>query len=408
MIKFIDELKKEDLEGKKVLLRVDFNLSLLPATSDQLPAKIEDFKVKASKETIDYLLDNGASVVMLSHIDPPLDSFASIIDQIAKVLGGKINLISHHDFFSGTYNPARTTPARQSHSGGDIVQSGRLEPITYNLLENIRQDPREVQNNERLGRDLAVNFDLYVNDAFASMHRNHASLAGVAKFLPAYAGLLIRKETENLQKAINAPQEGKILVMGGAKISTKLPVIKNFADKAEKILIGGALANNFFQSQEIDVGASLVDNSVVPNILPRPGLGKNVVLPIDIVVTKDKTGNSGVLASVVRNLEPDELIVDIGPETAKRFSEIIAGSKMVIWNGPMGLNEVDGFAEGTFAIANAVAGVPGSIIGGGDTIAALWPEIREKYGFISTGGGAMLEFLAGNKLPGLEALGYYE
>lgn len=375
-MRFIDKLKKYDLEGKKVLIRVDFNVRV------DMNHDIDGFKVKAHIETIDYLLNNGATVVMLSHIDPPLTSFSTIVAQIAKVLGRDVNFVSLPDFLAGTLEFAAGTLA---------------------LVDNVRQDPRESHNDDGFAQNLVNGFDLYVDDAFAVMHRNHSSLVAAAKFLPAYAGLLVRKETENLQQAINAPREGKVLVMGGAKISTKLPVIKNFIDKAEKILIGGALANNFFQSQGFSVGASLVDGSVAPDEIKD-----NMILPSDILTSKDKSGNSGASASAVRNLEPDELIIDLGPESAKIFGEIIAGSKLVIWNGPMGLSEVESFAEGTKMVASAVTAAPSSVIGGGDTITAVDRyDLLSKIGFISTGGGAMLEFLAGNKLPGLEALHYY-
>jgi len=377
MIKYISELKKSDLEGKKVLLRVDFN------TSVDGDGKIEEFKIKANLETIDYLINSGASVVMLSHVDPPLDSFSSIIDQITKTLGHEFKFVSLPDFLSGTWN---------------------LEPGNLSLIDNIRQDSREVQNDEGFAQELSKGFDFYVNDAFASMHRNHASVVGIAKFLPAYAGLLVRKETENLKQAIDAPREGKVLVMGGAKISTKLPVIKNFLNKAEKILIGGALANNFFQKQGINVGASLVDDSISPEVE-----SDNIILPTDIIVSRDKTGKSEVTTSPVKNLEPDELILDIGPETRSRFIEIIKNAQTVIWNGPLGFSEIQAFAEGTEIVASAVVSAKYSIVGGGDTIAVLDKlNMLDKISFVSTGGGAMLDFLASQHLPGLEVLGYHD
>ncbi len=391
-MKLLQELTQKDLEGKKVLLRVDFNVSLaeqlvtsnsqLPITNYQLP-KIEDFKIKSHLETINYLLDNGASVVMVSHIDPPMDSFTTIVEQIAKVLGHELPLISLSDFLT------------TNHS---------LPTANLVLVDNIRQDPREVQNDETFAQELSKDFDFYVNDAFASVHRKHASVSAVTKFLPSYVGFLIKKEAAALQAVMDTPAEGKILVMGGAKISTKLPVIQNFLAKAEKILIGGALANDFFQANKISVGASLVDQT------PVPELDQNIVLlPQDILVTNDKTGNGTISARPVQNIESDELIADVGPQSAELFAEIIESAKMVIWNGPMGLSEVAGFAKGTEIIAKAVASSAGSIIGGGDTITAVDKlGLLGKMGLVSTGGGAMLSFLSGEKLPGLEALGYYD
>ncbi|MBI2057430.1 MAG: phosphoglycerate kinase [Candidatus Yanofskybacteria bacterium] len=206
------------------------------------------------------------------------------------------------------------------------------------------------------------------------------------------------------------PPEGKVLVVGGAKISTKLPVIKNFLDKAEKVLIGGALANNFFKARGFDVGASVVDDaagSVSPNLTSSEDV--RLVLPEDILVSTDKTGEATPESYPVKNLDPAGIIVDIGPKTAKHFGEIIKNSSMVIWNGPMGLSEVDKFAEGTKIVAKAVAGAKYSIVGGGDTISAVGRlDLLGKFSYVSTGGGAMLAFLAGSKLPGLEALGYYD
>lgn len=375
-MKLLSDLKKEDLDGKKVLLRVDFNVSV------DSTGKIDDFKVKSHIETIDYLLTNGASVAMLSHIDPPLDSFATIINQIAEVLGRELPLVSLSDFL---------TTNRQ--------------PLTVNLVlvDNIRQDPREVQNDEGFAQELAQGFDLYINDAFASVHRNHASVSAVAKLLPSYAGFLIKKETDALQEIINAPAEGKVLVMAGAKISTKLPVIQNFLTKAEKILVGGALANDFFKAKDINVGASLVDETPVPELDQSI-----VILPQDVLVTNNKTGEGTITTRPVQSIESNELIVDIGPQSAELFAEIIEQAKIVIWNGPMGLSEVASFDKGTEIIARAVSAVASSIIGGGDTIIAVAKlGLLDKMSFVSTGGGAMLAFLSGERLPGLEVLGFY-
>jgi phosphoglycerate kinase len=272
------------------------------------------------------------------------------------------------------------------------------------LLDNIRQDSREIQNDEGLAVSLSNGFDYYVDSAFAVMHREHASIVAITKHLPSYAGLLTKKEVEGLSRAINAPADGKIFVLGGAKISTKMPVIKNFIDRAEKILIGGALANDFFQAQGINVGISVVDDTVSSDVR-----SENIILPGDFI-TNIKGGDSDSirLYKKVINIGAAEAILDIGPKTAEEWAEMIERSKMVIWNGPMGYFEHKDFEEGTEVIAEAVAKVEHSIIGGGDTIAAVDKfGFLDKYGFVSTGGGAMLEFLAGNKLPGLEALGYY-
>jgi len=374
-MKTIDQLGKNELNGKRVLLRVDFNV---PVVAGKIA---EVFRIKAARENIDYLLKNGTKVALVSHIEPA-ESFGSIVEQIGEILGQKVVFIPFKDFITGNW---------------------KLETGNLFLVDNIRQDKREIENDKGFAEELARGFDFYVNDAFAVCHRKHASVSAIAGFLPSYAGFLIKKETDNLSEALKAPAAGKIVVLGGAKISTKLPVIKNFLDKAEKILIGGAIANSFFKAKGIQIGASVVDDTAVDVSDPK------IVLPESIVVTDDKTGKSGATSMPLGNIAPNQMIVDICPEFAEKFAEIIKGSEMVIWNGPMGLSEIERFAQGTKIIAQAVASASYSIIGGGDTIAAADKlGLLDKYGFISTGGGAMLEFLAGEKLPGLEALGYYK
>ena len=403
MMKFINEIEKEDLNGKKVLLRVDFNVS---TKEEKIPnGKIQtrivsDFKINAQKETINYLLENGAKILLVSHHNQ-LQSFLPILEEISTILGQIISLVPHTEF-----------------SSLDLL----LQTAPLLLLDNVRQDPREEKNDEEFAKSLSNGFDFFVNDAFAVSHRRHASVSAVAKLLPSYGGFLMKKEVENLSQAVETKAEGKVLVLGGAKISTKLSVIQNFLDKAEKILIGGALANDFWQTQGINIGASLVDDSVAVN-----QLGNHVsklILPRDILISKGWTlekvksvmsqgstlGSLKVepLISEIRDLNPDEAIVDIGPQSAQDFAKIIKNSETVVWNGPLGLSEVGKFASGTSIIAKVVAEAKKSIIGGGDTITAVAKlGLLDKFGYVSTGGGAMLEFLAGRRLPGLEALGYY-
>jgi len=391
-MKTIDQLGKNELSGKKVLLRVDFNV---PVVAGKIA---EVFRIKATRETINYLLKNEAKVVLVSHIEAT-PSLEPIVEQISEILKQKIVFIPLKDFITGNW---------------------KLETGNLLLVDNIRQNKREIENDKGFAEELAKGFDFYVNDAFAVCHRNHASVSAITEFLPSYAGFLIKKETENLSKALKAPAAGKIVVLGGAKISTKLPVIKNFLDKAEKILIGGAIANSFFKARGIQIGASVVDDTVVnPVKSSEAGAAKRqfygvdvfspkIVLPESVVVTEDKTGKSGATSMPLGNIAPNEMILDICPKFAEKFAKIIQDSKMVIWNGPMGLSEIERFAQGTKIIAQAVASASHSIVGGGDTIAAADKlDLLDKYGFVSTGGGAMLEFLAGEKLPGLEALGYY-
>lgn len=343
MIKKITDLTEKDLFGKKVLLRVDFNVPVLDGKI------LETYKVKAHKETIDYLTSRGAKLTLLSHITT-VESFEPLLEQIKTILGTE-------DFF---------------------------------LYENVRKYKGEETNDEKFAKELANSFDIYINDAFAVSHRKHASVVAITKFLPSYAGLLFIKEIENLKKILESPKEDKTLILGGAKVSTKFPVIKNFLDKAENILIGGAIANVFLKARGIDIKKSLTDDKFLKdakNLLKE----ETLIIPEDYLVSND-------------------MILDIGQKTIDKFVKIISESKMVIWNGPLGKAEAEQFANGTKKIAEAVSNSGAfSVIGGGDTIAFLEKNnIIGKFSYVSTGGGAMLEFLAGNKLPGLEALGYYD
>ncbi len=392
-MKTIDQLTKNELNGKKILSRVDFNI---PVVDGKIA---EVFRIKAARETVDYLLGSGAKVVLVGHIEA-IPGFGPIVEQIGEILGQKIIFIPLKDFIAGNW---------------------KLETGNLFLVDNIRQDKREIENDKELAEELAKGFDFYVNDAFAVCHRNHTSVSAITGFLPSYAGFLIRKETENLSDALKAPAAGKVVVLGGAKISTKLPVIKNFLDKAEKILIGGAIANSFFKARGIQIGASVVDDTAVDPVKSRKAgtleelfdgvniSDPKIVLPESVVISEDRTGKAEITSRPVGDIAPNEMILDVCPEFAEEFAKIIQNSKMAIWNGPMGLAEVEKFAQGTKIVAEAVALAPRSIVGGGDTIAAADKlGLLDKYSFVSTGGGAMLEFLAGNKLPGLEALGFYE
>jgi len=379
MIKHLNQLKKENLDGKKVILRVNFDVAVNEGKIT------EDFRIRAHKQTLNYLVDNGAKVMLISHLghDDPSKTFLPITEQIGGILGETLTLLPHAEL-----------------SSVDLLFKG----CQILLLDNTRQDQREVKNSDDFARELARGFDYYVNDDFATVHREHASVVAITKYLPSYVGFLIKKEIDNLQFAVDAPSIGKVLVLGGAKISTKMPVIKNFIYKAEKILIGGALANDFFLAQGINVGASVVDKDFVPDIQ-----SEKIVLPQDALIANNKRGDIAPEATEIKNIKSDFMILDIGPDTAKYYAKIIQSAEIVIWNGPMGLSEVEAFAGGTRAVAESVSLVAKSVVGGGDTIAAVDGfGLLGKYGFVSTGGGAMLEFLAGNRLPGLAALGYYD
>ncbi len=361
MIKSIAELTKKELSGKKVLLRVDFNVPVVDG-------KISEFyRLDAVKETIDYLISRGAVVALLSHITA-ISSFEPIFNDIKERLGQEMKFI--YDCI-----------------GPEIKNNlSQAKPGEMFLLQNIRKYEGEEKNDEEFAKTLGVPFDIYINDAFSESHRNYASVAAVTKFLPSYAGFLLIKEIENLTKAIKTPREGKTIILGGAKIDTKFPVVKNFLDKAENILIGGAVANVFLKAEGIDIKKSLAEDKFLEDALEILK-EKNLTIPSDYVIS-------------------DNMILDIGEKTADKFVEIICKSKIVIWNGPLGKAEIPEFSRGSERIAKAITGSDVfSIVGGGDTIAFIEKMgLMDKFGFISTGGGAMLEFLAGAKLPGLIAL----
>ncbi|MDO8676827.1 MAG: phosphoglycerate kinase [Candidatus Azambacteria bacterium] len=337
----IIELTEKELSGKKILLRVDFNV---PFVDGKI---LDNYRIKAHKETIDYLISHGAIITLLSHIIA-VDSFEPLLPQIQEILGTK----------------------------------------NFSLFENVRKYNGEEINDEGVAKELAKSFNIYINDAFSVSHRNHSSVVAITKFLPSYAGFLLIKEIENLKKVLELPKEGKTLIIGGAKISTKFPVIKNFIDKAENILIGGAIANIFFKASGIDIKKSLTNDSFLgyaKEILKE----KNLVIPGDYVISGD-------------------MILDIGEKTTDKFVEIIGKSKIVIWNGPLGKTEISEFSLSSEKVVRAIISSGSfSIVGGGDTIAFIEKMgLINKFGYVSTGGGAMLEFLAGKKLPGLTALGY--
>lgn len=354
-----------DLKDKKVLLRVDFDIPV----SDK--GQIEEaFRIKKQKETLDYLVDHGAKVVMIAHISDESvgQSFSALMPQFHILLGYEINFLK---------TVPEIGPYLENYAG----------PA---LLDNVRQNDGEKKNDPEFAKQLAAGFDIYVNNDFAVCHRDHASVSAVAKLLPSYAGFIIEEEVAHLSGVINSPNEGKVIVIGGAKAESKVPVIDNFIDKADKILVGGVVANDMLKEKGMDIGASIADENS-KELLAGLDLNSPVlVLPNDFVISENK-------------------ILDIGPETEKEYSEILSGASIIIWNGPMGMFEKPDFAHGTKVVAEAmVASKAKKIIGGGDTITAVdGLGLLGKFDFVSTGGGAMLAFLAGEKLPGLEALGYY-
>ncbi|MDP2638706.1 MAG: phosphoglycerate kinase [Candidatus Azambacteria bacterium] len=362
MMKSIIGLKEKDLRGKKVLLRVDFNV---PVSDGKIQEK---FKIKANKETLDFLINKGARVGIVSHITS-INSFEKIADQIKAILNRNFAFLPDCIGVAVESNLQNSKP-------GDVF-----------LLENIRKYEGEEKNDSEFAKKLAEPFDLYVNDAFSESHRNYASVAAITQFLPSYAGFSLMKEIENLKKVLNFQKKEKSLVLGGAKIDIKFSVIKNFLDKAEHILIGGAVANIFLEAKNIDIKKSLSDKGFLSEAKEFLKKNTNIFIPEDYIMSND-------------------MILDIGEKTISQFIAIISKSKIVIWNGPLGKVEDKKFSNSSKKIADAIIKSGAfSVVGGGDTIAFLEKiNLIDRFSYVSTGGGAMLTFLAGNELPGLIAL----
>ena len=348
-----------DLKGKKVLMRADFDIPVSEKGEIEEP-----FRIKKQKETLDYLVEHGAQVVMVAHISA-VKTFAGLMPQLHLLLGREVNFIKSVSDI-GVYLANYAGPA---------------------LVDNIRQNEGEEKNDPEFAKQLAQGFDLYVNNAFAVCHRDHASVSAITKELPSCGGLLIEQEVSQLTKVIDAPLEGKLVIMGGAKASTKVPVIKNLLPKAEAILVGGVVANDILKQKGQDMGSSVVDSDLHLLLMNLDLNDTKLHVPEDFIVFDNK-------------------ILDIGDHTMKTYISMIQSAKTVIWNGPMGLFENPIFAKGTNEVAEAlVTSSSFKVIGGGDTISAVDKlHLLDKFDFVSTGGGAMLAFLAGDQLPGLVSL----
>jgi phosphoglycerate kinase len=378
-----------DVQGKKVLVRVDFNV---PIKDGQVG---DDTRIRAALPTIEYLLDRGAAVILCSHLGRPKGGVQPefSLRPVAEHLGQLID--KPVKFSEETIGPAAEKAAAE------------LKPGDVLVLENTRFYPGETKNDPEMARQLSALADLYVNDAFGSAHRAHASTEGVAKYLPAVAGYLLEKEIRYLGQAIANPARPFIAILGGAKISDKIGVIRNLLKKAEQVLIGGGMANTFFKAQGYPIGESLVEDEALETAKELLAEGGNRLrLPVDVVIA-DRFENDAERRIMSMGPVPDGWrILDVGPQTVDSFGRIIDEAGTIVWNGPMGVFEFPRFSEGTFGIARAIASSEAtSIIGGGDSIAAVQEAgVAEKITHISTGGGASLEMLEGLVLPGLAAL----
>lgn len=378
-----------DLKGKTVFIRVDFNVPLSPGGQEIT----SDKRIRASLPTIRYALEQGAGVILASHLGRPKGkpnpemSLKPVAVRLAELLG----------------RPVRMAP----DCVGPEVEAMRPAPGDVLLLENLRFHAEEEKNDPEFSRKLAALADLYVNDAFGSAHRAHASTAGMIAYMPqAAAGLLMEKELDYLTRATRNPPRPCTAILGGAKVSDKIEVIENLMKFADRLLIGGAMAYTFLKAKGEPVGKSLVEDDKLE--LARKlmaAAGDKLLLPVDHVVAAEL--KEGAPAQTVAQIPGDMMGLDIGPQTVRRYSEVIAGAKTVIWNGPMGVFEKPPFDAGTVAIAKAIASVDGllSVVGGGDSEKAVKAAgVADRISHISTGGGASLEFLAGIELPGVKAL----
>ncbi len=379
-----------NLSGKKVLVRNDFNITI-----DKDGKILDDFRIRASLPTIKYLLEQNAKIILCSHFARPegkiLESMR--LEPVQKQLSEYLGLpIKKTDDCIGSEVDA----AVSALGNGEIL-----------LLENLRFHAEEETNDDEFAKKLAVLAEVYVNDAFGASHRFHASIVSITKYLPSYAGFLLQKEFDVLSKVLENPERPLTVVIGGAKISTKMKLIEEYLKQADHIILGGALANTVLHAQGIAVGKSLIEEEVIPELKKLQLTDTKLHIPVDVVTSQDKTGQAEIKINPVGRTGEGELILDIGPETEKIFDSVVKASKMVIWNGPMGLFEVEKFSHGTYAMAQSISNCTAcfSIIGGGETTCFVEKYgLIDKFSHVSTGGGAMLEFLAGDKLPGIEVL----
>ena len=377
-----------DLKGRRLFIRVDFNVPLANGGQEIT----SDKRIKASLPTIQYALEQGAGLILASHLGRPKGkqnpemSLKPVARRLQELLG----------------RPVKMAP----DCIGPEVEAMRPAPGDVLLLENLRFHPEEEKNDPGFSKKLATLCDLYVNDAFGSAHRAHASTVGMIAFVPkAAAGLLMEQELKYLGMVTTNPARPSVTILGGAKVSDKIEVISNLAKIVDKLLIGGAMAYTFLKSQGQPVGKSLVEDDkldLARDLLAK--LGAKLMLPVDHVVVSELKENAP--NDVVDTVPDGKMGVDIGPKTIEAFSKVIAGAKTIIWNGPMGVFEKPPFDKGTVAIAKAVAGSGAvSVVGGGDSEKAVKSAgVTAKISHVSTGGGASLEFLAGIELPGVAAL----
>ena len=389
-IRTVDQI---ELKGKRVFIRVDFNVP-----QDEENRITDDTRILLSLPTIRFVSEAGGKVILASHLGRPKGkrdpkfSLAPVAERLSQLLGKKVALAG-------------------DCIGEDVQrQIGGMKEGEVLLLENLRFHPEEEKNEETFSKALASLCDVYVNDAFGAAHRAHASTEGMTRFLNVVsAGFLMMKEIQSLEKALVNPQKPYVAILGGAKVSDKIGVIQNLLDKVTTLLIGGGMAYTFLKAKGFEVGKSLVEeNQIELSLRLLEGAKKRIkfLLPLDHVAAERMDAQAKREIVKGNQIPSGWVCLDIGPETVKTFSEEIQSAKTIVWNGPMGVFEMEPFSHGTFAIARAIASSSSfSIVGGGDSVAAVnQAGVADRISHISTGGGASLEFLEGKKLPGIEAL----
>jgi phosphoglycerate kinase len=385
-------IKDVNVSGKNVFCRVDFNV---PMGNGEVT---DDTRIRAALPTIQYLADQGAKVILASHLGRPKGEAVEELrlDPVAKRLSDLLG---------------RTVTKTDEVYGSEVNQAiTQLNDGEVLLIENVRFDPGEEKNDPALAKEFAAMADVYVNDAFGAAHRAHASTEGVAKHIPAVAGFLMEKELKVLGKALSNPDRPFTAIIGGAKVKDKIGVIDNLLDKVDYLIIGGGLAYTFVKAKGFEIGKSLLEEDKIDLakefMKKAADNGVELLLPVDVVVADDFSREANTRTVNIEEIPADWEALDIGPKTREKYKEIVAKSKLVIWNGPMGVFEYEIFANGTKAVAEALAETKGyTVIGGGDSAAAV-----EKFNYaaqmdhVSTGGGASLEFMEGKELPGVHAL----
>jgi phosphoglycerate kinase len=392
----MNKMTVRDIEvtGKKVLVRVDFNVPVDAKTG----AITDDSRIRAAIPTIKYLIERNARVILISHLGRPMGKVVNelrltpVAQRLSQILGQQVGVAMN------CIGP-EVEKSVETLKAGDVL-----------LLENLRFHPEEEAGSEDFARALARLGDIFVNDAFGTSHRAHASIAGIAHYLPAVAGLLLEKEINTLGGLLKNPARPFISVFGGAKVSDKVSMLNNIMSKVDCLIIGGGMAATFLKAEGYDVGRSLVEAESVDTAakLIKKAAKSNVrlILPVDVVVADEISNEAKGEVVSIDKIPADKMIVDIGPETVAKFRRGLLGGKTVFWNGPLGVEEIPQFAQGTRALAETIAGLgSNTIVGGGSTAEVIENlGLADKVSFVSTGGGASLEFLGGEELPGVVAL----